>query len=48
MVRCITEVPVSLGHDVVKARTEPAIQAALVKQAKQHLEKTYVILNSMI
>ena len=41
LVRCITEVPVSLSSDVVKARSDPSVQAALVKQARHHLEKSY-------
>nr|XP_053627918.1 LOW QUALITY PROTEIN: nuclear pore complex protein Nup93-like [Cherax quadricarinatus] len=41
LVQCLTEVPVSVGGDAAQARASPRVQAALVKQARGHLEKSY-------
>ncbi|KAK7086045.1 Nucleoporin nup93 [Halocaridina rubra] len=41
LVHCITEVPISVGGDAAQARTTSRVQAALVKQARGYLEKSY-------
>ncbi|XP_045581797.1 nuclear pore complex protein Nup93 isoform X1 [Procambarus clarkii] len=41
LVQCLSEVPVSVGGDAAQARASPRVQAALVKQARGHLEKSY-------
>lgn len=41
LVQCLSEVPVSIGGDAAQARASPRVQAALVKQARSHLEKSY-------
>lgn len=40
LVQCLSEVPVSVGGDAAQARASPRVQAALVKQARSHLEKS--------
>lgn len=39
LVQCLSEVPVSMGGDAVQARASTRVQAALVRQARGHLEK---------
>ncbi|XP_042209657.1 nuclear pore complex protein Nup93-like [Homarus americanus] len=41
LVKCLSEVPVSVGGDAAQARGSPRVQAALVKQARGHLENSY-------
>ncbi|XP_042864457.1 nuclear pore complex protein Nup93-like [Penaeus japonicus] len=41
LVQCLSEVPVSMGGDAAQARASPRVQAALVRQARGHLEKCY-------
>ncbi|XP_066973938.1 nuclear pore complex protein Nup93-like [Macrobrachium rosenbergii] len=41
LVQCLTEVPVSIGGDAAQARASPKVQAALVRQARGFLEKSY-------
>lgn len=43
LVQCLSEVPVSMGGDAAQARASPRVQAALVRQARGHLEKWLVL-----
>lgn len=49
LVQCLTEVPVSVGGDAAQARASPRVQAALVRQARGFLEKSYAnYMNSIV
>jgi len=42
LVQCLSEMPVSVGGDAAEARASPRVQTALVRQARSHLEQSYV------
>lgn len=41
MVKCMIDVPVKVGEDMLAARVSPTLQAGFVNQARKYLENTY-------